>query len=88
MVYLCHKTNRVDLLGESADDQVQIATVLGVFQDLYKAYLGNIYGPKTYEEMKEDAYNSWKGSLTKLSGLLGEKNWFCSKLTYDDFVLA
>jgi len=26
--------------------------------------------------------------LTKLSGLLGNKDWFCSKLTYVDFVLG
>jgi len=49
LVYLCHKANRADLLGENCDDQVQIATVLGVFQDLYKSYLSYVYGPRTYE---------------------------------------
>jgi glutathione S-transferase len=52
IVYLCHKTKRVDLLGENCDDQVQIATVLGVFQDLYKSYLSFIYGARAYEEFK------------------------------------
>lgn len=71
MVHLCHKANRVDLLGETAEDQVQIATILGVFQDLYRGFLGYVYGQKTYEEFKEEAYNSLRGHLTKLSGLLG-----------------
>ncbi len=53
LVYLCHKANRLDLLGESADDQVQIATVKGVFQDLTKAWAGYMYGPKAVEEFKE-----------------------------------
>ncbi len=53
MVYLCHKAKRTDLMGENCDDQVQIATVLGVFQDLYKSFLTFIYGQKTYEEFKE-----------------------------------
>jgi hypothetical protein len=35
-------------MGDNADDQVQIATVLGVFIDLYKAYLGHIYGSVAY----------------------------------------
>jgi glutathione S-transferase len=78
----------LDLLGDNADDQVQIATVLGVQQDLSKAYIAYVYGPKTYEEFKDEAYNALKNHLTKLSGLLGNKDWFCSKLTYVDFVLG
>ena len=29
-----------------------------------------------------------KGSLNKLAGLLGEKEWFCSKLTFADFIVG
>jgi glutathione S-transferase len=67
---------------------VQIATALGVYQDMHKAFVGHIYGEKTYEQMKEDAYNGLKGGLTKLSGLLGDKEWFCSKFSYVDIVLG
>ena len=49
IVYICHKANRADLLGDNADDQVQVATVSGVLSDLQKAFYGSIYGTKTYE---------------------------------------
>lgn len=29
-----------------------------------------------------------KPSIVKLSGLLGKKEWFCSKLTFVDFILG
>jgi hypothetical protein len=52
IVYLCLKANRADLLGETADEQVQIATVMGVLKDLTKAFSGYCYGTKAYEEIK------------------------------------
>jgi glutathione S-transferase len=74
IVYLCFKANRADLLGENADDQVQIATVMGVFKDLSKAFSGYCYGAKPYEEIKEEAIKSLKPSIDKLQGLLGERS--------------
>jgi glutathione S-transferase len=38
--------------------------------------------------MKDEAYKGLKTGLTKLSGLLGQKEWFCSKFTYVDIVLG
>lgn len=55
---------------------------------MHKGFVGHIYGQKTYEEMKDEAYNGLKPSLTKLTGLLGQKDWFGSKLTYADIVLG
>lgn len=49
IVYICHKANRADLLGETVDDQVQIATVNGVLQDVLKGFYGHVYGSKAYE---------------------------------------
>ena len=71
LVYICHKANRIDLLGDSMDDQVQIATVNGVLTDLQKPFYEHIYGDKAYEDFKNEAYKSLKFSLSKLNGLLG-----------------
>jgi glutathione S-transferase len=88
IVYLCLKANRADLLGETADEQVQIATVMGVLKDLTKAFSGYCYGTKAYEEIKEEAIKSLKPSIDKLQGLLGEKEWFGGRLSYCDFIVG
>jgi hypothetical protein len=49
MVYLCHRAKRTDLLGETVDEQVQIATALGVYKDMSKAFVNYVYGNRPYE---------------------------------------
>jgi glutathione S-transferase len=49
LIYICHKGKRADLLGETADEQVQIATVMGVYKDLNKAFSNYVYGNRPYE---------------------------------------
>jgi glutathione S-transferase len=43
-VYLCHKANRLDLLGRNADEQVLLATVHGVYKDFHPKYIQFVYG--------------------------------------------
>jgi glutathione S-transferase len=33
IVYICHKANRLDLLGRNAEEQVLLATAYGVYKD-------------------------------------------------------
>ena len=49
-----HKSGKVELLGRNADEQVSLATTMGVFKDFYKTYLELIYGPntETFEDLK------------------------------------
>lgn len=46
---------------------------MGVYKDLAKSFSSYCYGERPYEEFKGDAIKSFKTSLDKLKGLLGEK---------------
>lgn len=48
LIYLCHKAHRLDLLGRSADEQVQLATAHGVYKDFHPRYIQLVYG--SYKE--------------------------------------
>lgn len=57
-VYIAHKAGKPELLGRNADEQVAIATTMGVVRDLHPKYIGLVYGrygDKTFEEAKADA---------------------------------
>ena len=43
-IYIIHKSGKKELLGRNADEQVAVATMMGVFKDLYRTYLSLIYG--------------------------------------------
>jgi len=50
LVYLALKANRSDLVGsKSAEDQVKLFTVMGVYKDLYRGFVGFMYGQRTVE---------------------------------------
>ncbi len=56
-VYIAHKAGKPELLGRNADEQVAIATTMGVVRDLHPKYIGLVYGrygDKTFEEAKAD----------------------------------
>lgn len=44
VVYLLNKYNRLDLLGESLDDKINVATLVCIYQDLYRDYYELSYG--------------------------------------------
>ena len=91
IIYICHKANRLDLLGRDAKEQVWLATVFGIANDFLPQLSDLAYEP--------DCNNSWEESLKtfseksssylkKFSEILGEKDYFCGKITWIDFVLA
>ena len=51
LIYICHKSKKIELLGRTSDDFVMIATVNGVFSDFWSAYIDLTYG--TYQDEKE-----------------------------------
>lgn len=44
IVHVIHKAKKVELLGRNADEQVAIATAMGVIRDLHGRYIGLVYG--------------------------------------------
>ena len=44
MVHLCHRAGRPELMGRNADEQVLLATVLGVLKDFFVNYVRLVYG--------------------------------------------
>ena len=56
LIYICHRSGRVDLLGRNPDEWVQTATVWGVFKDLYRNYIQFVYAKYENEE-------AWKAAL-------------------------
>lgn len=43
-IYIVHKSGKVELLGRNADEQVSLATVMGVVRDLHPKYINLVYG--------------------------------------------
>ena len=42
-IYLLHKANRADLMGRNAEEQVMLATVMGVVKDMHPRYIKFCY---------------------------------------------
>lgn len=94
-VYLCHKANRLDLLGRNADEQVTLYTALGVLKDMHPNYVRHVYG--TYGQGSfEEALKTHRGFIQamkpytrKLNGILGDKKFIAGdELVWLDFALA
>jgi glutathione S-transferase len=47
-IYICFKGNKPELLGRDVDEQVQLATVHGVYKDFHPNYIKLVYS--TYDE--------------------------------------
>ena len=48
IIYIAHKYNRLDLLGNTLDDRVRLATAASIYWELLEDYLELCYGE--YEE--------------------------------------
>lgn len=44
MIHLVHKSGKKELLGRNVEEQVRLATVVGIFKDFYKQFMNLIYG--------------------------------------------
>jgi hypothetical protein len=44
MIYVVHKSNKLELLGRNSDEQVRLATTMGVVRDLHPKYISLVYG--------------------------------------------
>ena len=79
-------------MGKDREEQVQLATVYGVFKDFHPNYIRLVYGSynenSTFATALEESHKSFDPYLKKLSGLLGSKEYFCGNLTVIDFTLA
>ena len=91
-VYICHKGNKPELVGRNCDEQVMLATLHGVYKDFHPMYVKLVYGKydeqNTFENALKEAIKSFEPYLKKLSGLLGNKEFFCGGMTWMDFVMA
>lgn len=88
LVYIVHKSGKLELLGRNGEQQVALHTVMGVFRNLYKNYLEMVYNPKSLQETKEESLKSMGDDLKKLSAILGANQYFCGGITWCDFVVA
>jgi glutathione S-transferase len=90
LVYIIHKAQRVELLGRNWNEKVIIATADGVVNDLYQDYISLVYeiNVNSFEEAAEEYLEKFKGSLRKLSGIIGEKDYFAGGITWLDFVVS
>lgn len=55
IVYIIHKSGKLELLGRNADEQVAIATAYGVVRDIHGQFISlsyGRYGDKPFEEAK------------------------------------
>lgn len=76
MIYIVHRSGKLELLGRNADEQVSLATTMGVVRDLHPKYISLVYGrygDKSFEEAKAEHIEQFKPFLTKLNGLLEGK---------------
>ena len=64
-------------MGRNADEQVRMATVMGVTRDLHKNYITLVYGgygnDKTFEEAKPEHIEKFKPFLQKLNDFIGDR---------------
>ena len=92
LIYICHKSKKVELLGRNIDEWIQTATVWGVFKDAYRNYAQLCYSKYESEEAFQEAVKKssvdWAPALAKLNGLLGEKQYIGGDITWVDFGVA
>ncbi|CAD8207280.1 unnamed protein product [Paramecium octaurelia] len=89
-VYLAYRANKPELLGQNPKEQVALASVRGVLQDLFKGLIALFTIPEDqFEAKKEEQFNQlvfWIAE--KLSKFLENRKWAVGdNLTYIDFQL-
>ena len=92
MVHLCHKGGKPELLGRDCDEQVLVATVLGVLKDFHPNYVRLVYGQyneeNPWEKAQAESREKFAPYLRKFDGLLGDKDYYAGGLTWIDFAVA
>jgi hypothetical protein len=62
-----------------------------VLKDLHSQFIILSYGAhgmESYEAGHKVYVEKFKTFFAKLSGLLGDKNWFCGEITWIDFAIG
>lgn len=69
-----------------------MATVHGVYKDLYPRYIRLVYGKyendDAFKKAVEEAIKDWEVYLKKFNGILGDKEFLAGGLTWVDFEIA
>mgnify|MGYP001220213858 CR=1 FL=1 len=92
MVYISHRSGKPELVGRNAQEQVDLATAMGVTRDLHGKYVALVYGrvggDQPFEEVKVKQIEEFKPFLAKLNGLLEGKEYYAGQITWADFAIA
>lgn len=92
IVYICHRFDKKELLGRNAEEQVNMATIMGVMRDLHGQYVRVVYGVtdgnKDINEVIKDHAEKWKPMVTKLEKLIADKSFAAGEVTWVDFALS
>jgi glutathione S-transferase len=63
-----------------------------VFKDFYRGYQGLVYGTynnqAAFDAAVKESVKGFEGNLTKLNGLLGDKQFIAGEITWIDFAIA
>ena len=91
-IYICLRGKKPELLGRNADEQVLMATIHGVYKDFHpnctKLWYGKYENEEAFNKAKDETPKNWEVYVKKLSGLLGDKEYFAGGITWIDFVIA
>ena len=90
-VYLAHKANRTDLLGNDAKEQAIVRQIEGVLGDIRQAVMKVLFAPGDKKEELKKALGEGGVVHTKaglLSKFLGTKEFFLGHVTLADFAYA
>lgn len=86
VLYLIHKSKKLDLLGTNAEEIVHLAQINGVLNDSLNA-LVKISGNKELSEadLAKGILDNVGPKITALAKHLGSKEWFLGRITVVDF---
>lgn len=86
LVYLAYKSGRVDLLGTSLDEKIELTQVKGVFGDLRKAAFESLFNKEAdaLKGLEEKAVPK----LKLLANHLGKNDFMIGKLSIVDFAIG
>lgn len=91
MIYIAHRSGKPELVGRNAEEQVSLATTMGVVRDLHAKYVNLVYaryGDKTFEQAKVEYLEQSKVYLNKLNLLLEGKDYYAGQITWIDFAVS
>lgn len=91
MIYIAHRSGKPELVGRNAEEQVNLATTMGVVRDLHAKYITLVYaryGDKTFEQAKAEYLEQSKAYLNKLNLLIEGKDYYAGQITWIDFAIS